>query len=96
MSFEHALWRIDEGLLRLSSAKLENESDLEDYIHGDVRILHDGWLIIGRPLKTNFGGIIDRMDAEQRILSRVWFLDPTELASQVVVTNATNSCEWNG
>jgi hypothetical protein len=59
MPFEHALWRIDTGLNRLSSAVLENESLLEECIHSDIRILNDGWLVIGRQIRTDHGGIID-------------------------------------
>lgn len=59
MPFEHALWRIDNGLNRLTSAVLDNESLLEECIHSDIRILNVGWLIIGRQIRTDHGGIID-------------------------------------
>jgi RecB family endonuclease NucS len=65
MPFEHALWRIDSSLNHLSSAVLESEAVLEDYIHDDVSILNDGWLVIGRQIHTDHGGIIDLLAIDQ-------------------------------
>jgi hypothetical protein len=59
MPFEHALWRIDGGLAKLPVAVLEREEALEDHIQSDVSILNDGWMIIGRQIRTDYGGFID-------------------------------------
>jgi RecB family endonuclease NucS len=44
---------------------LESEAVLEDYIHDDVSILNDGWLVIGRQIHTDHGGIIDLLAIDQ-------------------------------
>jgi RecB family endonuclease NucS len=59
MPFEHALWRIDRGLTKLPVAALEREATLEDHIHADISILNDAWMIIGRQIRTDYGGFID-------------------------------------
>lgn len=65
MPFEHALWRIDTGLDRLLSAVLDDEAALEDCIDADIRILSDGWLVIGRQVRTDYGGFIDLLAIDQ-------------------------------
>jgi len=67
VAFEQAIWRIDEGLTRLTSASMAKEVDLERYIAADVSILNANWLIIGRQVPSDVGPIdllaIDRSGA---------------------------------
>jgi RecB family endonuclease NucS len=65
MPFEHALWRIDQGLSRLAPATLARELDLEGYIDDDVSILNERWLLIGRQIRTGQGGIIDLLAVDE-------------------------------
>jgi len=59
MPIEHAIWKIDDSVKRLSKGKLRNESELEDMICQDMTILYEHWLPIGRQVTTDHGGKID-------------------------------------
>lgn len=59
MPFQHSLYRIDQGLQRLSLVPLEKEEILENHIAQDVGILNDRWMIIGRQVHTDYGKYID-------------------------------------
>jgi RecB family endonuclease NucS len=65
MPFEHGLWRIDQRLSRLPAVALARELDLQDYINTDISILNEGWLIIGRQIRTGLGGIIDLLAIDE-------------------------------
>jgi hypothetical protein len=93
MPFEHALWRIDKGLNRLSAALLENESLLEDCIHSDIRILNDGWLVIGRQIRTDYGGIIDLLAVDNSGTLIVIELKK-DLTPRDVVAQAIDYAAW--
>jgi len=61
MGEEVRLWKI-ENLSQLKSlrrSKLDLEERLEGLLHGDVSVLSDDLLVIGRQTQTGFGGYID-------------------------------------
>lgn len=59
MAIEQGIWRIGEKPEKLSSVSLESEKLLEEQIVSDISILHSGWLIIGRQVRTAFDKYID-------------------------------------
>jgi hypothetical protein len=56
---EFGIWRIDGDLRRLPSAKLGDESRLEDILERDVSILGLDVMIVGRQVPTSYGKRID-------------------------------------
>lgn len=59
MAIEHGVWRIGSSPEKLQTIKMENECLLEDLIVKDVSILSDGWLLIGKQVRTGFDKLID-------------------------------------
>jgi hypothetical protein len=59
MPFQHSIYRIGQGLVRLAADKLEKEAILEEHIAQDIGILNENWLLIGRQVYTDFGKFID-------------------------------------
>jgi uncharacterized protein YeaO (DUF488 family) len=61
MAEEVRLWRIENGtdLKALTKSKLDLEGRLESLLDGDVSVLSDDVLVIGRQTTTAFGGVID-------------------------------------
>lgn len=59
MPIEVGVWKLGERATRLTTAKLAEESRLEDYIVGDASLVRDDLWIIGRQVATDHGGFID-------------------------------------
>lgn len=59
MAIEHSIWKIGDHPTKVSYAKLDSEKLLEDQLAKDISILSDGWLLIGRQVKTDHLGYID-------------------------------------
>lgn len=59
MAIEHGMWRIGSAPFKLQPVKMENENLLEELITKDISILNDGWLLIGRQVRTGFDKFID-------------------------------------
>lgn len=61
MAEEVRLWKIENGteLKSLTRSKLDLEERLESLLDGDVSVLADDLLVIGRQTQTDFGGSID-------------------------------------
>jgi hypothetical protein len=59
MPIRTTLWKIDHRPLELLESSLAAEELLEDMIVAEPRMLSDEWMLIGRQVKTGFGGIID-------------------------------------
>ena len=55
------LWRIGEGesLTEIGRSKLDLEARLQDWLTRDISMLDPGLMVIGREVKTDFGGYID-------------------------------------
>lgn len=58
MGIRQTIWSLDEKR-ELSSASLINEEELEDLIAENINLLSDDWLLVGRQVRTQYGGIID-------------------------------------
>jgi hypothetical protein len=58
MAIEHGMWRIGSAPFKLQPVKIENEGLLEGLITKDISILNDGWLLIGRQVRTSFDKFI--------------------------------------
>lgn len=64
MPVEFGLWRIDGGLRKVSSARLGDESRLEDILEQDVSILDLDVMILGRQVPTSYGKRIDLLGVD--------------------------------
>ncbi len=55
------LWQVEDGQqpTEISSAKIAYEEHLEDWLEADISMLDTGLLVIGRQVRTEFGGEID-------------------------------------
>ena len=70
MAVEMAIWRMtDDGPHRLVSSPLDSEQRLEDMLAEDPSMSGTNLLIIGRQVRTGFGGSIDllALDVEGRV-----------------------------
>lgn len=71
MPIEIRLWKIEsEKPVPISHGKLDLESRLEEWILKDVSLLSNNFVLIGRQVKTEHGGIIDllAMDHEGNLI----------------------------
>src|ERR1700732_2486631 len=59
MPLELGVWRIDGTLTPVPATGLDLESRLEDFLDQDITIANPGWMVIGRQLRTSFGGLLD-------------------------------------
>ncbi|RMG32924.1 MAG: DUF91 domain-containing protein [Planctomycetota bacterium] len=59
MPVEVALWRIDEKPIPVSYTTIDDEKTLEERILQDVALIDDGLFLIGRQVRTAYGGFID-------------------------------------
>lgn len=59
MPFQHGVWRVGLPPRPLVPSPLASELMLEDMIVAAPGMLSDQWLLIGRQVKTGFGGFID-------------------------------------
>ena len=54
------IWRIvDNNLREAKKLRLKSEERLENWLEKDISMLSDGLFVIGRQVKTDFGGFID-------------------------------------
>ena len=59
MPLELGVWRIDKGVRSVEFRPLDLENRLEDILSENIGIASPNWLIIGRQVRTDHGGIID-------------------------------------
>lgn len=93
MPIEHAIWRIDDNLKRLSKGKLKSENELEDMICEDMTILYEHWLPIGRQVATDHGGKIDILAIDQSGNLVVIELKKNKTPREVI-TQAMDYASW--
>jgi hypothetical protein len=69
MPIKTEIWRIDNGLAKVSFSSLEAEKKLESAIDKDIAIIDPDLMIIGRQVPTSFGKYIDLLaiDSEGRL-----------------------------
>lgn len=93
MPIKHAIWRVSEKPSPLTLSALQTEALLETMIAAEPSILSDGWLLIGRQLRTEHGGFIDLLaiDADgQLILIEL----KRQLTPRDVVAQALDYASW--
>jgi len=57
MPVEFGVWRIDSGINPVSFGIMDLESRLEEILEKDISIASPNWMIIGRQVRTDWGGI---------------------------------------
>jgi len=58
MAIKQTVWSLDDKKELLRSS-LINENELEDLLYDNISLLRDDWLVIGRQVRTLYGGEID-------------------------------------
>lgn len=88
MAIEHAIWKVGEKAEQLQPSKLVSEEQLEEMINGDISILNDRWMIIGRQVITFYGGKIDLLaidaDGTLIIIELKKHKTPREVVAQTI------------
>lgn len=88
MPVQQSLWTIGKIPLRVATSKLANETQLEDMIIAEPRILSDEWMLIGRQIDTTTGGRVDLLaiapDASLVLIELKKDKTPREVISQVL------------
>ena len=59
MSIEFGIWRIDDGVKKVSSEGMDFENRLQEILVEDISIVDDNLLVIGQKVKTDLGKEID-------------------------------------
>jgi RecB family endonuclease NucS len=83
------LWKIDDKkLLEVEKSKLNLEERLEDWIEDNVSIISSNLLVIGRQVKTRYGGLIDVLCIDEKgdivIVELKRDKTPREITAQVL------------
>lgn len=65
MPINHAVWKVGTQPHPLSLVSLQSESLLEQMIVADPTILSSHWLLIGKQVRTDHGGIVDLLAVNQ-------------------------------
>ncbi|MCW8088035.1 PDDEXK family nuclease [Sabulicella glaciei] len=83
------LWRVQDGKLReVQPSVLQREADIEGWIAADPGVLGLDVLVIGRQVKTAFGGVIDLLALDRE--GAVWIIEckrdktPREVVAQIL------------
>lgn len=87
MSLSQSVWSLDSKA-PVDVASLKSEKELEDLLCEHIELLNEGWLVIGRQIKTDAGKIIDIlcMDHSGKIIvvELKKDLTPREVTAQVI------------
>ena len=61
------LWEVKEKnkLAKIDSEQISQEKELEDWLENDISVLDENLLVIGRQVRTNYGGEIDLLCIEE-------------------------------
>lgn len=88
MPLEFGVWRIDNGLSQVEFGPLDQESRLEQILDENIDIASPNWLLIGRQVRTDYGGIIDLLaidrDANLVIIELKRDQTPRDIVAQVL------------
>jgi hypothetical protein len=70
MPIQHAVWRVGPQPTALLQSTLQTEHLLEEMIVAEPSILSDGWMLIGRQVRTSNGGYVDLLaiDADGELI----------------------------
>lgn len=87
MAIKQTIWSLDERR-ELATASLVNESELENLIADHINLLSDEWLVVGRQVRTLYGGIIDLLCIDTGgnlvVIELKRSLTPREVTSQAL------------
>ena len=86
---EVRLWKIrKDSLFEIDKSKLDLEERLENWLASDISIIDPNFLVIGRQVKTGFGGEIDLLCIDEKgdliILELKRDKTPREITAQVL------------
>lgn len=88
MTREIGLWRVDDAPVRITPAKLDLESKLEELIEADPELLDEPVLVIGRQVPTAQGKFIDLLavdgDGALHVLELKRHMTPREVVAQAL------------
>jgi Endonuclease NucS len=90
MADEVHLWQIgaNERLIEIGRGRLDLESRLQEWLAQDISVLDPGLLVIGREVKTDFGGLIDMVcidaDGDLVVVELKRDKTPREITAQVL------------
>jgi hypothetical protein len=93
MPVEMGLWRVDGEPVRLLPGGMPTEARLEELIEAEPTILGEPLLIIGRQVKTSFGGIIDLLAVDADGVLHVLELKKDRTPREVVA-QALDYASW--
>jgi hypothetical protein len=66
MALEQSIWKIDGNkATKVREAKLDKELVLEEIINADISVLDDGWMLIGRQVRTSYDKLIDLLAVDR-------------------------------
>lgn len=88
MPIQHAIWKVGIEPEPLKISKLASEKYLEDMIAAKPEMISSGWMLIGRQIRTSFGGIIDLLaiapDGSLVLIELKRDKTPREIVAQVL------------
>jgi hypothetical protein len=88
MPIELGLWRIDEGLVRLTSSSLDREAKLEQALFSDVTMLGSDLMLVGRQVPTAYGKRVDLLaiaaDGELQVIELKRDRTPRDAVAQLL------------
>ena len=88
MPLELGVWRIDEGLKEIAAVSMDKENRLEDILAQDISIASPNWMIVGRQVRTPYGGYIDLLaidrDGKLVVLELKRDKTPREVVAQLL------------
>ncbi|MEH7744733.1 endonuclease NucS domain-containing protein [Neobacillus drentensis] len=65
MPIEVGVWKVNDGIKKISFSPIESERKLEDILVKDLSILSENLLLIGRQIQTEFGKFIDMLAVDE-------------------------------
>ena len=87
MAMTQIVWSLDDKS-KLTEASLIREKELEDLLYEHIEILDDGWLVVGRQIRTFAGKYIDLLcmdhDGDMVVVELKRDLTPREVTAQTI------------
>jgi hypothetical protein len=88
MPVEFGIWRIDKDLVKIPWSSMDEESRLESILVKDLSILGLDLMILGRQVRTSFGGKIDILatssDGHLHVIEMKRNLTPRDVVAQLL------------
>ena len=87
MAMTQMIWSLDDKS-QLATASLLSEKELEDLLYEHIEILDDGWLVVGRQVRTVSGKYLDLLcmdhDGDMVVVELKKDMTPREVTAQVI------------